>query len=228
MSYSRVIVNALNGLSETLGNGGDSILGNNKSTVADGIRTRDTETNCLHTGSDDTSPPGSINKLGSAIRDGGSNDRFHPDDLIVWLFRSQEEEEKEECKKTTKKDIFRTDRIWRKSYTRRMTWPWRTHGTDFLADSFSPLFVEPIYFIRYVHITKRKGEESLSSSVQLCSYGRGKNRKREKKGSTYDSFPLRIMRWRVKKIGMNIHLSIDQLLVGYGVVTRVGAKTIGE
>jgi hypothetical protein len=128
-----------------------------------------------------TQAPGSINKLGSAIRDGGSNDRFHPDDLIVWLFRSQEEEEKEECKKTTKKDIFRTDRIWRKSYTRRMTWPWRTHGTDFLADSFSPLFVEPIYFIRYVHITKRKGEESLSSSVQLCSYGRGKNRKREKK-----------------------------------------------
>ena len=83
MSYSRVIVNALNELSETLGNGGDSILGNNKSTVADGSRTRDTETNCLHTGSDDTSPPGSINKLGSAIRDGGSNDRFHPDDLVV-------------------------------------------------------------------------------------------------------------------------------------------------
>jgi hypothetical protein len=57
VSHSRVMVNALDGLPETFGNEGIlSSTTTNQQSQKVAVR-RDTETNCLRTGSDDTSSP---------------------------------------------------------------------------------------------------------------------------------------------------------------------------
>jgi hypothetical protein len=104
--------------------------------------------------------------------------------------------------------------------------PWRTRGTGSFADSFSPLvFVGPIYLIRYVDITKKKGGLSLVPSNCAATEGKEKEGKKEKKDPyTTLSVANNEMKGQEKK-KRHVHPSwYRSTSVGYRVVTRVEAK----